>query len=562
MPNFSKFLDDYSVVKTSITAADGHIYYTPYFDGFDDIERMFIFRADWVRRLLDEDAAFDTDREVDTYYKPYLSESYEIDVKAVTADGGGVQTIKKKAKANIVTTQNNLEVKNGETLTTALRAHIDAVYGDTYKNRSDLFIGQDAAYDADEMVALFRCVLANTRLLTGQSERPAVPFYPRWYQAGRVHDLLGLSMAFGVRGHESKMGRLYLDKDGVLKDISLEPQYYDLIERLHWMYKEGLILKDFHISGATDGLQGGDHRARLNNENLGFATYDYNQTTTVFNSLEDVYPGFDLRPVLPPVANWDGEWHQFTSSWRSVKSDGWAILKSIEADPDKLYRALMLFDYMFSPEGGRLMSYGPEEWIDGTLKYNGKDIPRLSAAALKELNELAGGNYTNYYRRWLGGTFPIGYVKEQGQEYQVVHPKGRVGLDYILRACELGTMHHLRLNATEDTPPQETMLPTTFRVTLAEERRIREELTDFQTLWRAGSNDTDRYVYLDYILAGFSEDADNPIIGTPFPRYEIPMRTKAGLLDFVANERNGKLYLEIYADAYKRMTEEEQSNPP
>jgi hypothetical protein len=217
---------------------------------------------------------------------------------------------------------------------------------------------------------------------------------------------------------------------------------------------------------------------------------------------------------------------------------------------------------MFSTEGGRLMSYGPEEWIDGTLKYNGKDIPRLSAAALKELNELAGGNYTNYYRRWLGGTFPIGYVKEQGQEYQVVHPKGRVGLDYILRACELGTMRHLRIDVTEDTPPQETMLPTTFRMTYDEERRIREELWGYISNWQAGGGSRESYVYADYIIYGFSEDVENLNTVIIDDYYEVTLRTKEGLLEYLKNEVGGKLYLEIYADAYKRMTEEEQSTPP
>jgi hypothetical protein len=210
---------------------------------------------------------------------------------------------------------------------------------------------------------------------------------------------------------------------------------------------------------------------------------------------------------------------------------------------------------MFSTEGGRLMSYGPEEWIDGTLKYNGKDIPRLSAAALKELNELAGGNYTNYYRRWLGGTFPIGYIRDQGAEYQAVHPKGRVGLDYILRACELGTMHHLRIDVTEDTPPQETILPTTFSLTLAEETRINEELGEYMRNWRrGGGNYRDSYLYVDYIIYGFSEDADNLNTVKIHDYYEVTLRTKEGILDYLINEVNGKLYLEIYADAYKRMT--------
>ena len=115
------------------------------------------------------------------------------------------------------------------------------------------------------------------------------------------------------------------------------------------------------------------------------------------------------------------------------------------------------------------MSYGPEAWIDGTIEYMGRTVPKLSAKALEELATLAAVNYTNYYRRFLGGTLPIGYIKEQGMEYQTVHPKGQVGLDKLMKAMELGTFKTVLVNPTESDNPFFKMVPTTFPLTKAEE---------------------------------------------------------------------------------------------
>jgi putative aldouronate transport system substrate-binding protein len=46
MPNLNAFLNNNGVVKTAVTSGDGHIYFAPYFDGYDDLENMFILRAD------------------------------------------------------------------------------------------------------------------------------------------------------------------------------------------------------------------------------------------------------------------------------------------------------------------------------------------------------------------------------------------------------------------------------------------------------------------------------------------------------------------------------------
>ncbi|HWQ57672.1 MAG TPA: hypothetical protein VN540_01540 [Clostridia bacterium] len=545
MPNFSKFLEENQIVKTTITAGDGHVYFAPYFDGYDDIERMLMLRVDWVQKLLDDDAAvYDTDRVVDTYYTPYMPATLDTTVQAVKADGSGTQEIHVKYDKNIITIQNELAVKDGANLVQALKNYIDTTYAGVYAKRSDLFCGQDAAYNADELVALMRCVLANTQLLTGQSEYDAVPFYPRGYQAGRVQQVFSLMEIWGVRGEEARSNYFYVDAEGNLKDARFDDATVEGIERLNMLYKEGLILKDFDKDEATAGLDGSDHRARLNNANLGFMTYDYNQTTTVFNDTVSV-EGYNLTPVLPPVADWDGNgnYYQFTASWRSVKTDGWAILANLAEDEAKLYRALALFDYQYSQEGNRLMSYGPEAWIDGEIEYNGKMVPKLSAAALTELKDLAKGNYTNYYRKWLGATLPIGYVKEQGMEYQTVADKGKVGLEYILRACELGTMKHLEPSLAEGEPLTLTMVPTTFALTAEEEQLIADNCADLIVAFRNGNNDTDRIIFTDYVIYGFGgTDANGNAL-----------YSKDGLVSYLYNDLNGKIFYACYLAAYARM---------
>ncbi len=547
MPNFKAFLDNNSVVKTSITSGDGHIYYAPYFDGYDDIERMFILRADWVQKLLDDDTVtYNADRTVKPFYKPYMPESVNVELTVAKADGSGAQTIRKAYTKNVITAQNELPKMDGASLVQVLKDHIDTTYGGAFAKRSDLFCGQDAAYDADELVALMRCVLANTELLTGQSEYDAVPFYPRGYQMGRVQDLFRLAEIWGVRGLDSRLNWFYFDQNGELQDARFDAKNMDALERLNQLYKEKLILQDFDKNESTAGLAGGDHRERLNKANLGFLTYDYNQTTTVYNSLESEISGFNLTPILPPVADWDGNgsYYQFTDSWRSVKSDGWSILASVASDDAKLKRALKLFDYLYSVEGNRLMSYGPEAWIDGEIMYGGKLVPKLSEAALTELSTLANGNYTNYYRMWLGATFPIGYVKEQGMEYQTVHPKGQAGLDIILKACELGTMKHLVVNAADAENPTQIIVPSTFSLAEAEEQFIKDNCADLTTAFRNGNNDTDRIMFVDYVLYGFEGKNAN----------RDKLLSKEGLIEYLTKTLNGEGFIMMHRSAYERMT--------
>lgn len=548
MPNFAKFLNENTIVKTSITSGDGGIYYAPYFDGYNDIERMFMVRIDWVQKLLDDDAAtYDTARTVDTYYQPYMPETLDTKVTSVKADGSATQEITVKYDKNIISIQNALDVKNGETLTKALKDYIDSTYGNQFAKRSDLFCGQDASYNADELVALMRCVLANPQLLSGQSEMDVVPFFPRKYQAGRVQQLFSIAEMWGVRGLESRNGYFYINENGELCDARYDMAMMDALERMNAMYKEGLILQDFDKDESTKGLDGSEHRARLLQANLGFCTYDYNQTTTVYNTLDEKIDGFNFGVILPPVADWDnnGSYYRNTASWRSVKTDCWTILAKVADNEAKLNRALALFDYLYSEEGNRLMSFGPEAWIDGTIMYNGKEVPKLNEKTLTELKELANGNYTNYYRMWLGAAFPIGYVKEQGMEFQTVHEKGKPGLEYILNACNLGAMRHLVVSESDAKSKADTMVPTTFALSKMEVTMINDNCADLNNAFKNGNNDTDRIFFTDYVIYGFGgTDANGN-----------KLLDKQGVIDYLYKDLKGETHLACHQSAYDRMLE-------
>ena len=54
MPNFKAYLEANPIVRMSIVGdtSTGAIYFSPYFDGVSDIERMPLMRVDWVEKLL------------------------------------------------------------------------------------------------------------------------------------------------------------------------------------------------------------------------------------------------------------------------------------------------------------------------------------------------------------------------------------------------------------------------------------------------------------------------------------------------------------------------------
>ncbi|MBE5814596.1 MAG: hypothetical protein E7320_05225 [Clostridiales bacterium] len=511
MPNFKAYLEANPIVRLSITGntSTGAIYFSPYFDGVNDIERMPLMRVDWVQKLLDGEGEFTAEASnklAAAVYQPYMPTTGTVEVDVVTLDGTAVEKVTKNydAAGNIVATMNAAADLDGVAAVNMLRTYIDTAYNGYYgTERSNLFIGQNAAWDADEMVALLRCVVANPQTLNGTDSVQGLFSREDNNNQRRVDMKRFAGVLFGVRGLESRQDSLWIDSEGKLRDARMEADSYIAMERLNAMAQEGLISKAF-LETAEEST-----KTYLEND-LGFMHYDYNQTQTVYNQTA-LQEGEKYMAVMVPVARWfdgtseDGVFMRFTESWRSVKVDGWGIsVAGVEGNQDKLYAALKLIDYAYSPEGMILMSYGPDAFIktndDGsyvTFNFNGQEMPVIADATFEELWAKASGNYTNYARQFLGST--LSFAKSQAFEYQCTHAVGKEGAGKISVAIGLGTIKHPELAVTEN--PWYTSVPTVLPNTTVENNMI-NEFADLSTKYNEGKGGQN--LFIDQIVNGYA----------------------------------------------------------
>ena len=548
MPNFKAYLEANPIVRLSITGdtTTGAIYFSPYFDGVNDIERMPLMRTDWVKALLNGSGEFTAEQYHNlnaAVYEPYMPTSGKVTVDAVSADGKSVIELTKDydKAGNIVKTMNDALAKGevtGVQAVNMLRDYIDEAYNGYYgENRADLFIGQNAAWDADELVALLRCVVANSYTLNGTDNVEGLFSREDDNNQRRVDMFRFCGTLFGVRGLESRQDYLYVGTDGKLHDARQEADTYEALERMNALVDEGLISQSF-VDQSKEST-----KTMLQND-LGFMHYDYNQTQTVYNEtvLQD---GEQYRAVMVPVARWydgtdaNGVYMRFTESWRSVKTDGWAISKAgVGDDQNKLYAALKLIDYAYSYEGQVLMSYGPDEFIktnaDGsyvTFNFNGTEMPVIADATFAELWDKASGNYTNYARYYLGST--LSFMKSQAFEFQCTSVDGQEGAGYISTAIALGTIKHPELGIAEN--PWYTSIPTVLPNTKDENDMI-GGYTDLSEKFSPSKGKSNIFVSLiagNCTESGFDSAADAAAT--------------------VASAMSGAQYLELKQDAFDRL---------
>ncbi len=540
MPNFKAYLEANPIVRLSITGdtSTGAIYFSPYFDGVDDIERMPLMRVDWVEKLLNGEGEFTADASKNTaapVYQPYMPTSGKIEIETVKADGSGVETVTKDydTAGNIIAKMNEAGSISGVEAVNMLRTYIDQCYGGYYgTNRADLFIGQNAAWDADELVALLRCVVANPQTLNGTDSVQGIFSREDANNQRRVDMFRLAGHLFGVRGLESRQDYLYVGNDNALHDARQEAATYEALERMHDLVEEGLISEAYVNKQDVKTDQ-------YLKEDLGFMHYDYNQTQTIYNEQEGVFDdGEAYMAVMVPVARWydgtnpDGVYMRFTESWRSVKTDGWGISKSgVGDDQNKLYAALALIDYAYSPEGQILMSYGPAAFRgEGTFMFNGKEMPVISDATRAELWEKASGNYTNYARFYLGST--LSFLKSQAFEYQCTTEAGRKGAGYISTAIGLGTIYHPQLAVAEN--GWYTSVPTTLP-TSKQENDMLSSYAELTTQFSSSSGDDQINILVDLIVNGYT-DAN--------------MTDAQTTAAYVTSNWNGAQYLQIKQDAW------------
>ncbi len=515
MPNFKAYLEANPIVRLSITGNvdTGAIYFSPYFDGVNDIERMPLMRVDWVVALLDGEGEFTAEEcgvLAPAAYEPYMPTSGKVTVDVVNLEGTAVESVTKDydAAGNIVATMNAALAEgevDGVAAVNMLRAYIDTAYAGYYgTTRSNLFVGQNAAWDADELVALLRCVVANAKTLNGTDTVYGLFSREDGNNQRRVDMFRFTGTLFGVRGLESRQDYLYVGADGKLHDARQEVSTYEALERMNAMVAEGLIAQSF-VQNDPDAKT-----ANMLENDLGFMHYDYNQTQTILNATK-LQEGEKYMAVMVPVARWfdgsdaNGVYMRFTESWRSVKTDGWALSKAgIGDDQNKLYAALKLIDYAYSPEGTILMSYGPDAFIktneDGTyvtFNFNGQQMPVIADATYAELWEKASGNYTNYARFYLGST--LSFMKSQAFEFQCTHEVGREGAGHISTAIGLGTIKHPELAIAAN--PWYTSIPTVLPNSVAENEQLNgyTELKDNFSTSKGKVNNL-----VDMIVSGYS----------------------------------------------------------
>jgi len=547
MPNFKAYLEANPIVRLSITGNTdtGAIYFSPYFDGVNDIERMPLMRVDWVQKLLDGEGEFTAEASnklAAAVYTPYMPTAGAVEVDVVNLEGTAVEKVTKNydVAGNIVEKMNNAGELDGVAAVNMLRTYIDEAYNGYYgTTRSNLFIGQNAAWDADELVALLRCVVANPQTLNGTETVQGLFSREDNNNQRRVDMFRFAGTLFGVRGLESRQDFLWIDADGYLRDARQELDAYEAMAKMNTLVQEGLISKAF-VETAEEST-----KTYLEND-LGFMHYDYNQTQTVYNetALQD---GEKYMAVMVPVARWfdgtneEGVYMRFTESWRSVKTDGWGIsVAGVAGNQDKLYAALKLIDYAYSTEGQILMSYGPDAFIktndDGsyvTFNFNGTEMPVIADATYAELWEKASGNYTNYARMYLGST--LSFAKSQAFEYQCTHEVGKEGAGYISTAIGLGTIKHPELAVTENA--WYTSVPTVLPNTKTENETLKEysQLSEKFNSAKGGAN-----AFVDIIVSGFAAEG---------------MFSADEAVNTVAESLNGADYLFLKQEAYDRLIE-------
>ena len=547
MPNFKAYLEANPIVRLSITGNTntGAIYFAPYFDGVNDIERMPLMRVDWVEKLLNGEGEFSAEvskNTADPVYQPYMPTSGKVEVEVVNLDGKTVDKINKDydAAGNIVANMNAKGSMSGVEAVNMLREYIDKAYNGYYgTERANLFIGQNAAWDADELVALLRCVVANPQALNGTEEIQGLFSREDNNNQRRVDMFRFAGHLFGVRGMESRQDYLYIGTDGKLHDARQETAAYEALAKMNDMVKEGLI------SSAFVNMEEVKTENYLE-QDLGFMHYDYNQTQTLYNATKlDNAAGEKYMAVMVPVARWfdgtndAGVYMRFTESWRSVKTDAWGIsVKGAAGDADKLNAALKLLDFAYSERGQILMSYGPDAFIktkaDGsyeTFLFNGKEMPVISDATYEELWSKGKGNYTNYARNFLGST--LSFVKSQAFEYQCTQEVGKEGAGHISTAIGLGTIKHPELAITEN--PWYTSVPTVLPNTKVENDQIKT-YSDLTTKFASGKDGENLFV--DQIVNGFAAEG---------------MGDAESSAKYVAENMSGVQYLQLKQDAWTRL---------
>jgi putative aldouronate transport system substrate-binding protein len=442
MPNFKAYLEKNPDVKKMLQKS-GKIYYTPYFDGQDDIERMFIMDTALTKKVLDATSGWDTTTTnggsnpsanvvQGGFYQPFMNADYNYaeDTKVSVLFENQVKTVTVFKTKNIIKQQNELLAKGctGQELAQQFISYIKEAYDDLFKNGyytnpSDLFVTDSAAYNADELIALMRVVKANPGMISGDANAEITTFFPRAASNNRIDNMYDLAQIWGVQGVDGENGNFYIGGDGYVHALETTQASYDVLDYLSQIYDEGLILKEFYAdannpNGNGTGFLDKFYKKTLNDSAYGFMMYDYSAATCAANDISDGIGtkatsrknGFDsgyncqgITAVLAPLTYWatGSEWKptdaitsragktltRYYESNRALKGNSWAIPNTA----DNVEGAIRLMDVMFSEVGQMVNNYGPVEYWAKPDTSKGDTVANYDANKIYVSTDLVAG---------------------------------------------------------------------------------------------------------------------------------------------------------------------------
>ena len=494
MKNLFKFLEANPSIKQSITVSGGHIYYTPYLDGDDDVENTFIMDTEIVEKIFKDGTVGDTakknggtnpDKNVlqGAAYTPFITE--EASKVSVSVKGVAVEYALADAE-NIIVSQNTLlqnpEGCDGNTLLAQLSSYIRTKYAalftaGVYKNPADLYVSEAAAYNTDELIALMRVIKANPGVVTGDADAEVETFFPRGETASAIENIYDLAQLWGVQGVDSENGNYYFAADGTLNALETTYASYDALSYISAIYSEGLILDNFYRSSATSTSTRfyDQFFKKEDSTKYGFMMYDDPSIVTAANELESSKTK-GIRSVLPPRTYWttsgntaqqhlydengvtittNKELVRYYESNRSLQTTSW----SIPSVSDNVDAAIRIMDFMYSGLGQLIQNYGPEKYW---ANEHGNPVEVSNDLVTGEVNaivseytrlELSAANtdFWSFMRGYVGATHGVGYVRLSGLNLQVTNSYGRVGLNNIKNAISSGALMHAATNSTATT---------------------------------------------------------------------------------------------------------------
>jgi len=345
MPNFANYLKANPRIADQLTKSNGKIYYTPYFDGYQFLERQFVLNSGMAYEVLDQNsfALFDTttagkgaaaNQLQANKYEPFVygqtSDGTKVnfleDKTIVVSKNGTKSTITVKGGVeNIISQQNKLLAAGttGKALAENLREYLDDVYGDeigadkTYKHYTDIFCGESAAYTTDEMIALMRVIKANPGVISGvfdenlqltaagDTNTEVEIIIPRGAANNRVQNIMMFLQMFGVQGTDAEdviSNSMYFDADGTLSSYRSTTAAYQGLEYLHQFFEEGLIIDEFwkYSDSFKDGNYYRDRyfgHSKEDNCGYGFMMYDYSATQGQANQIDNNGIGVQVANV-------------------------------------------------------------------------------------------------------------------------------------------------------------------------------------------------------------------------------------------------------------------------